>query len=98
MSFASRTVVSRRTYANLSGLSHSARPWAEKLSAEWKGTHATGGNTKNYIGGQFLESKASVWHDVVDPVCLLFSLVSFHELIVSVYTNVTHTRPRDHYH
>ncbi|KAG6381050.1 methylmalonate-semialdehyde dehydrogenase [Boletus reticuloceps] len=65
MSFA--RIVSRRPYATLSGLSQTARPWAEKLSAEWKGTHATGGNTKNYIGGEFVESKATVWHDVVDP-------------------------------
>ncbi|KAF8445799.1 methylmalonate-semialdehyde dehydrogenase [Boletus edulis BED1] len=65
MSFA--RIVSRRPYASLSGLSQTARPWAEKLSAEWKGTHATGGNTKNYIGGEFVESKATVWHDVVDP-------------------------------
>ena len=76
-----RTIVSRRAYATLSGLSQSARPWAEKLSAEWKGTHATGGNTKNYIGGQFVESKATVWHDVVDPVCLRFSLISFHQRV-----------------
>ncbi|KAG9314240.1 methylmalonate-semialdehyde dehydrogenase [Chiua virens] len=72
MSFAPRTVrlspiVSRRTYATLSGLSQAARTRAEKLSADWNGTHATGGNTKNYIGGEFVESKATVWHDVVDP-------------------------------
>lgn len=67
-------IVSRRSYATLSGLSQTARPWADKLSAEWKGTHATGANTKNYIGGEFVESKAAVWHDVVDPVRLHFSL------------------------
>ncbi|KAI9461778.1 methylmalonate-semialdehyde dehydrogenase [Boletus coccyginus] len=66
MSFVPR-IVSRRPYATLSGLSQTARPWAEKLSAEWKGTHAAGRNTKNYIGGEFVESKATVWHDVVDP-------------------------------
>ncbi|KAF8560228.1 Methylmalonate-semialdehyde dehydrogenase [Imleria badia] len=67
MSFARLSPIARRPYATLSGLSQTARPWAEKLSAEWKGTHATGGNTKNYIGGEFVESKATVWHDVVDP-------------------------------
>ncbi|KAN0100496.1 Aldehyde/histidinol dehydrogenase [Tylopilus felleus] len=68
MSFARlRPIVSRRPYATLSGLSQAARPWADKLSAEWKGTHAAGGNTKSYIGGEFVESKATVWHDVVDP-------------------------------
>lgn len=67
---APRTIASRRAYATLSALSQPARTRAEKLSAEWKGTHALGGNTKNYIGGEFVESKATVWHDVVDPVRL----------------------------
>lgn len=52
----------------LSGLSASARERAEKLSAEWKGTSATGESTKNFIGGEFVESKTSDWIDVVDPV------------------------------
>ena len=72
----SSTLASRRAYATLSALSQPARLRAEKLSAEWKGTHATGGNTKNYIGGQFVDSKAAVWHDVVDPVRLRPLLVS----------------------
>ncbi|KAF9244562.1 methylmalonate-semialdehyde dehydrogenase [Melanogaster broomeanus] len=59
MSLAARTVrlnpISRRTYATVSGLNAAAR------------THATGGNTKNFIGGEFVESKATLWHDVVDP-------------------------------
>jgi malonate-semialdehyde dehydrogenase (acetylating) / methylmalonate-semialdehyde dehydrogenase len=54
----------------LSGLSASARPRAEKLSAEWKGTSATGESTKNFIGGEFVESKTSDWIEVVDPVCV----------------------------
>jgi len=45
-----------------------ALPLAEKISAEWKGTNATGGTTKNFIGGEFAESKASQWFDVLDPV------------------------------
>lgn len=50
------------------GLSALARPIAEKISAEWKGTSMTGGTTKNFIGGQFVESKAVEWFDVHDPV------------------------------
>lgn len=50
------------------GLSALARPVAEKISAEWKGTSMTGGTTKNFIGGQFIESKAEKWLDVLDPV------------------------------
>ncbi|KAG1789685.1 uncharacterized protein HD556DRAFT_1311087 [Suillus plorans] len=44
-----------------------ARPKAESLSATWKGTSATGGNTKNFTGGAFFDSKTSQWHDVLDP-------------------------------
>lgn len=51
----------------LAALSSTARTQAEKISAEWKGTSATGGNTKNLIGGEFVESKTSQWIDVVDP-------------------------------
>ncbi|GJE87635.1 CoA-acylating methylmalonate-semialdehyde dehydrogenase [Phanerochaete sordida] len=51
----------------LSGLTAAARSRAEKISSEWQGTSATGGNTKNFIGGEFVESKASDWIDVVDP-------------------------------
>lgn len=33
----------------------------------------TGGSTKNFIGGQFVESKADKWLEVHDPVsCFLF--------------------------
>lgn len=61
-----------RTFAtstSLNALNTSVRSKAEQLSSEWKGTSSTGGNTKNYIGGEFVESKASEWHDVLDPVC-----------------------------
>lgn len=44
------------------------REKAEQLSSNWKGTSASGGNTRNYIGGEFVESKADKWVDVVDPV------------------------------
>ncbi|KAJ3550291.1 hypothetical protein NMY22_g560 [Coprinellus aureogranulatus] len=55
------------TSARANALSTAALPRAQKLSADWKGTSATGGNTKNFIGGQFVESKASEWVDVHDP-------------------------------
>ncbi|CAL1695541.1 unnamed protein product [Somion occarium] len=65
-------VLRTRSYAtasrsSLGALSAAARARAEQLSSQWKGTSATGGNTKNFIGGQFIESKASDWIDVVDP-------------------------------
>lgn len=44
-----------------------ARPIAEKLSAEWKGTSLTGGKTKNFINGEFADSKTDKWLDVHDP-------------------------------
>jgi malonate-semialdehyde dehydrogenase (acetylating)/methylmalonate-semialdehyde dehydrogenase len=49
-------------------LSAAALPKAEQISAEWKGTSATGGTTKNFIGGEFIESKSSQWIDILDPV------------------------------
>ncbi|KAF5356173.1 hypothetical protein D9756_004093 [Leucocoprinus leucothites] len=55
---------SARSNTSLSAL---ARPVAEKISAEWKGTSMTGGTTKNFIGGQFVESKADKWLEVHDP-------------------------------
>ena len=36
------------------GLSGRARAAAENLSRQWQGTTADGGNTKNYINGQFV--------------------------------------------
>jgi malonate-semialdehyde dehydrogenase (acetylating)/methylmalonate-semialdehyde dehydrogenase len=41
---------------------------AEEVSSKWKGTSAVGGKTKNYINGEFVESKASKWLEVRDPV------------------------------
>ncbi|KAG8773089.1 hypothetical protein FRC12_002724 [Ceratobasidium sp. 428] len=52
---------------HVSTLSAPARQAAEQLSKDWKGTSATGGNTKLYIGGEFVESKTSQWLDVLDP-------------------------------
>ncbi|KAH8099427.1 methylmalonate-semialdehyde dehydrogenase [Cristinia sonorae] len=51
----------------LSALSATARSKAGQLSKDWKGTSATGENTKNFIGGEFVESKTTEWIDVVDP-------------------------------
>ncbi|KAL1748574.1 Aldehyde/histidinol dehydrogenase [Schizophyllum fasciatum] len=65
-----RTSLSARLFATsapCSALSASALPHAEKLSADWKGTSMTGGKTKNFIGGEFVESQAQEWLDVVDP-------------------------------
>jgi malonate-semialdehyde dehydrogenase (acetylating)/methylmalonate-semialdehyde dehydrogenase len=53
-----------------SGLSPLAQQAAEEVSSKWRGTSATGGKTKNYIGGEFVESKAEKWLDVLDPVSL----------------------------
>jgi malonate-semialdehyde dehydrogenase (acetylating)/methylmalonate-semialdehyde dehydrogenase len=61
------TVVGGKPKAPLSGLNDSVKARAESLS-NWKGTSATGQKTKNYIGGQFVESQTSEWIDVVDPV------------------------------
>ncbi|XP_006454650.1 hypothetical protein AGABI2DRAFT_189895, partial [Agaricus bisporus var. bisporus H97] len=49
------------------GLSPLARPVATEISAKWKGTSMTGGTTKNFIGGQFAESKTDKWLEAVDP-------------------------------
>ena len=57
-----------RTKVPLEGLGPVARAKAEDITNGWKGTSASGGNTKNYIGGEFVESKAEKWLDVVDPV------------------------------
>jgi len=59
------TAVSR---APLSALNVVARAKAEQITAEWKGTNASGENVKNYIGGKFVDSKSEQWIDLVDPV------------------------------
>ncbi len=63
-----RGLATAATRPPLSGLSAAARERAEKLSAGWKGTSATGENTKLFIGGEFVESKTSNWIDLADPV------------------------------
>lgn len=54
--------------AEISALSQIARQYADEVSSKWAGTSATGGNTKNFIGGQFTDSKAKDWLEVRDPV------------------------------
>ena len=60
-----------RVKSPLVGLNAVAREKAEQISANWKGTSASGGSTKNFIGGQFVESKADTLIDVLDPVSAL---------------------------
>ncbi|GAB1525374.1 hypothetical protein RhiTH_008534 [Rhizoctonia solani] len=67
-----RNLPKNRTLASLplrrvSTLSAPARKAAEEISRDWKGTSATGANTKLYIGGEFVESKTEKWIDVHDP-------------------------------
>jgi len=68
MSVARLCIRAFSTSTPLASLNAAALPKAEQISAEWKGTSATGGTTKNFIAGQFLESKSSQWIDVLDPV------------------------------
>ncbi|KAL5535416.1 hypothetical protein ACEPAF_3510 [Sanghuangporus sanghuang] len=56
-----------RVKSPLVGLSSVALEKAEQLSANWRGTSASGDATKNYIGGQFVDSKADTLIDVLDP-------------------------------
>lgn len=49
------------------GLAAESLARAEKLSSDWKGTSATGGTTKNFIAGQFVESDTSSWTEILDP-------------------------------
>lgn len=68
------SAICKRSYATVSvqpplrGLNSIVRDKAEKLSRDWKGTSASGENTKNFIGGEFVQSKATQWIEVVDPV------------------------------
>ncbi|KAF8913007.1 methylmalonate-semialdehyde dehydrogenase [Gymnopilus junonius] len=55
------------TSAHWKALGALALPRAEQISANWKGTSATGASTKNFIGGEFVESKTTEWIDVHDP-------------------------------
>ena len=89
--------ISVRTYATvqppLRGLNSAVREKAEKLSRDWKGTSCSGENTKNFIGGEFVQSRTTQWIDVVDPVrrvCLSFCILT-HDPVVTVYPNTPHS-------
>jgi malonate-semialdehyde dehydrogenase (acetylating)/methylmalonate-semialdehyde dehydrogenase len=71
------SVRSFATSAFRNTLSTAARLRAEHLSSQWKGTNVTGGTTRNFIGGEFVESNSSQWHDVLDPVGFLLFLFQF---------------------
>ncbi|KZW02686.1 Methylmalonate-semialdehyde dehydrogenase [Exidia glandulosa HHB12029] len=66
-----RSLVLRRTARigsrYVSGLSAAASSRAHALTKDWQGTSFTGGNAKNYINGQFVESSTDKWIDVLDP-------------------------------
>ncbi|KAF8167752.1 methylmalonate-semialdehyde dehydrogenase [Crassisporium funariophilum] len=55
------------TSARAQSLGPLALSKAEQISANWKGTNATGGTTKNFIGGEFVESKTNQWIEAHDP-------------------------------
>ncbi|EPQ32270.1 uncharacterized protein PFL1_00467 [Pseudozyma flocculosa PF-1] len=40
---------------------------AKDVESKWKGVSMFGGTTKNYVDGQFVDSKTSQWLDVNDP-------------------------------
>ncbi len=61
----------------LRGLNSVVRAKAEKLSRDWKGTSSSGESTKNFIGGEFVQSRATQWIDVVDPVRCIYHSSSF---------------------
>ena len=79
-----------------SSLSDTARAKAELISQQWKGTSATGGNTKNFIGGEFVESKTSDWIDVVDPVRVSLASRKQPTDIPPGFSNIAHQSPRDY--
>lgn len=63
--YASTATATAGAASQLTGVAAQA---AQEISSKWEGTSATGGNTKNYINGKFVESKATKWFDVNDPV------------------------------
>ncbi|PWN44383.1 putative methylmalonate-semialdehyde dehydrogenase mitochondrial precursor [Ceraceosorus guamensis] len=50
--------------STLGSLAHSK---AQDVDAKWKGTSALGGTTKNFVHGEFVESKTDRWVEVRDP-------------------------------
>lgn len=74
----------------LRGLNSAVREKAEKLSRDWKGTSSSGEYTKNFIAGEFVQSRATQWIDVVDPVRRIYHspliLIQVHGVIVHANT------------
>jgi malonate-semialdehyde dehydrogenase (acetylating)/methylmalonate-semialdehyde dehydrogenase len=54
--------------AGSAGLAGIALARAKDVDAKWQGTSTLGGTTKNFRDGAFVESKASTWCEVRDPV------------------------------
>jgi malonate-semialdehyde dehydrogenase (acetylating)/methylmalonate-semialdehyde dehydrogenase len=54
--------------AGSQGLAGIALARAKDVDAKWQGTSTLGGTTKNFRDGAFVESKASTWCEVRDPV------------------------------
>lgn len=50
-----------------SGLGPLATPRAQDVEAKWRGTSTSGGTTKNYVEGRFVDSATKAWVDVHDP-------------------------------
>lgn len=44
---------------------------ARDVDSKWKGTSTLGGTTKNFVHGQFVDSKTERWVEVRDPVSML---------------------------
>jgi malonate-semialdehyde dehydrogenase (acetylating)/methylmalonate-semialdehyde dehydrogenase len=66
--YASAAPLTRETAGARPSLAPLAQAAAEDVSSKWRGTHALGGKTKNYIGGEFVESQTDRWLEVRDPV------------------------------
>lgn len=79
--------------ASVKALSALAQPIAERISANWKGTSATGSSTKNFVGGEFIESKATEWIDVHDPVSHISEL-----LRLPIFNAFSSSQPRQSLH
>ena len=59
--------LARRTYASSSS-SASLDAYSKLNTRAWKGTSVNGTPVKNFIGGQFVASKATTHYDVYNPV------------------------------
>ncbi|CAO1630283.1 unnamed protein product [Sympodiomycopsis kandeliae] len=67
---AAASVLSRRAFTTSSrvlSLSSLSAERAKDVEAKWRGTSTSGGNTKNYVNGQFVDSQTQKWIDINDP-------------------------------